>query len=80
MTRRTMVPLTPKRSPYGPHNTRRRHNRPHVAEKASMFLFLSVPHRPHPDKDNGLGAPLPKTSLALSRQCRGPSHMKLLAS
>jgi hypothetical protein len=45
---RGMVPLTPKRPPHVSHMRRRRRNRRHVAEKACIFRFVSVPHCPPP--------------------------------
>jgi len=37
-----LVPLTLKRSQYGPHKARGRQNRSHVTEKACIFLFLTI--------------------------------------
>lgn len=45
-----MVALSPKRPPYVSHMHRRRHNLRHIAEKACVILFLSVPHRTLPVK------------------------------
>src|SRR5271157_2786670 len=40
-----LVPLTLKRSQYGPHKARGRQNRPRASEKACIFLFLTMPRR-----------------------------------
>jgi len=51
---RGKVPLAPERHQYVSHMRLRRQNRRHVAEKARISLFRSVPHRTPPVKYNVL--------------------------